>query len=68
MTISVEEETWEKAKDVLKQLGMKQSSFINIIMKSLVDSETKPMKDVYGDITEMLLKEVRIRKRKKQET
>jgi len=50
IVITVDKSLAEESKRVLNELGMKRSTFLNVILQALVDSETKPMKQVYGEI------------------
>lgn len=66
VSITLDRELVEPAKKVLEDTGIKLSTFVNVILKSLIESETKPMKEVYGGITETLLEEAIKRKKKRE--
>lgn len=57
VTITIDKETHEKAVKLLKESGINFSSFIEVMMKGLLDSQEKPMKDMVEDMTETLIKE-----------
>ena len=58
IVITVDKSLAEESKRVLNELGMKRSTFLNVILQALVDSETKPMKQVYGEIYDPLFDEM----------
>lgn len=58
IVITVDKSLAEESKRVLNELGMKRSTFLNVILQALVDSETKPMKQVYGEIYRPLFDEM----------
>jgi hypothetical protein len=44
-------------------MGLKQSTFINMVIKSFVQSKTRPMAEVYEEIGETLFKEMSKKKK-----
>lgn len=50
VTISIDKEVLKETKRILKELGLNTSFYINTVMRALVDSETKSMKNVYGEV------------------
>ena len=50
ITLTINKEVHAQAKCILAELGLKQSTFVEVIYKALVDSETKPMSEVYGEV------------------
>lgn len=49
-TISIDEDILKEGRRILDDLGVKPSFYLETIMRALVDSETKPMKEVYGEV------------------
>lgn len=50
ITISVDEDVFKNSKEILKASGLKFSSFIETMLIALIESEEKPMQDVYGNM------------------
>ena len=65
INLTIDREVNAQAKRILAELGLKQSTFVEVIYKALVDSETKPMKEVYGEVYGPLFEEM-IKGRKKK--
>ena len=66
ITLTINKEVHAQAKRILAELGLKQSTFVEVIYKALVDSETKPMSEVYGEVYGPLFEEMgRSRKKKR---
>jgi antitoxin component of RelBE/YafQ-DinJ toxin-antitoxin module len=68
IVITVDKSLAEESKRVLNELGMKRSTFLNVILQALVDSETKPMKQIYSKIYDPLFDEMaaNVEKKKKK--
>lgn len=68
LTFTIDKDLARESKKVLDELCIKRSTFINVILKSLVDSETKPMAQVYGEVYGPLFDEMKfnVEKNKKK--
>jgi len=68
IVITVDKSLVEESKRVLNELGMKRSTFLNVILQALVDSKTKPIKQIYGEIYNPLFDKMaaNIKKNKKK--
>ena len=64
ITVTVDTVIAEEARRIMKELGLKQSTFVEVIYRALVDSETKPMGEVYGPMFTVLNKEINRRRKK----
>lgn len=47
VTMSLDKGTWEKAGDILSEIGVSRSGFVNITLTSLVKSADSSMADVH---------------------
>lgn len=67
INISIDTLILEEATRILKEVGLKKSTFIELILRMLVDSETKPLNEVYGPLFESVgqgLKEKAVKRKK----
>lgn len=64
LTVTVDKGTQERVGKVLEQFGMKTSSYVNVVLRALIDSETKTLKQVYEDLGEGLVKSVSAKEKK----
>lgn len=60
IVLTIDKDLAKESKRVLDELCIKRSTFINVILKSLVDSETKPMAQVYGEVYGPLFDEMKL--------
>lgn len=69
-TISCDGDTLKEFRRILDELGLKPSFYLETIMKALVESETKSMKHVYGEVYGPLFEKMSLRHKqiKKQKT
>lgn len=58
MTVTVEPEILEGAKEILKDTGITLSGFISITLQGLIDSNAKPMRTMYEDMARALIRNV----------
>lgn len=65
-TITLDKKIAEESQRILSEFGMNRSSFIEIMLKALVDSEVKPMGEVYGPLFERIEKYARAKKKKEK--
>jgi len=56
VTLTIDTELYENVKSIMKNAGLKLSTFTETMYRTVVDSETKPMKDVYEAAFETMLK------------
>ena len=63
VNVSIDKKMWKQASAILKDMGLKKSTFISMVIKSLVDSKTKPMTEIYNDVSKTVYKEM-IKKKK----
>ena len=63
LNISVDADVLKEAQALWKEMGLKQSTFINMVIKSFVQSKTRPMAEVYEEIGETLFKEMSKKKK-----
>lgn len=66
INLTIDKEVNTQAKRILAELGLKQSTFVEVVYKALVDSETKPMAEVYGKVYGPLFKEMAKSRKKKK--
>jgi len=59
LTFTIDKKLAVESKRVLDELAIKRSTFINTILQALVDSETKPMRQVYGEVYGPLFDEMK---------
>lgn len=64
LTVSIDKGLSKEADKILKEMGMKTSSYINVVLRGLVDSQTKTFKEVYENMGSTIAKKVM----KKQKT
>lgn len=58
VTLSIDEKILNEGKKTLKELGFKLSTYVEMVLKSLVDSKTKTAQQVYEELFEGLGKEL----------
>lgn len=58
ISISIDERIAKESKKILKELGFKFSTYIELVLKSLVDSRTKTAAQVYEELFEGLGQEL----------
>ena len=58
VTLSIDERILREGKKTLKELGFKLSTYVEMVLKSLVDSKTKTAQQVYEELFEGLGKEL----------
>lgn len=58
MTVTVDPQTLRDAKALLRETGLTVSGFINLTLRGLVDSSSKPLRDMYEDMAVSLYREV----------
>lgn len=56
VTVTIDKNIAKRIKEIMKDSGLKLSTFTETMYRTVVDSETKPMKDVYEAAFEDLLK------------
>ena len=56
VTLTIDTELYENMKSIMRNAGLKLSTFTETMYRTVVDSETKPMKDVYETAFTELLK------------
>lgn len=56
LSLTIDKNIAKRMKEIMKESGLKLSTFTETMYKSVVDAETKPMKDVYEAAFEDLLK------------
>lgn len=54
ISLTVDRQIIKETRRILKELGLKLSTFTEVMYKALVDSETKPMGEVYGPLFERI--------------
>jgi len=64
LTVSIDKGLQKEADKILKEMGMKTSSYINVVLRGLVDSQTKTFKDVYENMGSAIVKKVLKKKAK----
>ena len=47
VTMSLDKKTWDEAGDILKEIGISRSGFVNVTLTSLVRSAGSSMADVH---------------------
>lgn len=52
--IYISDEVWKKAGEVLREVGISRSSYIEITLRHLVRLDSEPSKKVYNDVMEDL--------------
>lgn len=66
--IRIDDDVWEKAGPILKEVGLNRSRFIELTLKSLVDGREKTMEETMGalfeDMVNDALKVVKVKKTK----
>lgn len=58
ITMSIDEHVLSESKMLLKEMGFKLSTYVEMVLKSLVDSRTKTAQQVYEELFEGLGKEL----------
>ncbi len=58
VAITIDREIIKETRRILKELGLKLSTFTEVMYKALVDSETKPLGEVYGPIFDRINTEI----------
>lgn len=58
LTVSINKELLSEAKAILKGTGLTLSGFISVTLQGLVDSNAKPMRQMYEDMATNLVKMV----------
>lgn len=48
--IRVDDDVWEKAGPILKEVGLNRSRFLELTLKSLVDGREKTMEETIGSL------------------
>lgn len=64
LTFTIDKNLARESKRVCDEMLIKRSTFINTILQALVDSETKPMKQVYSEVYGPLFNEIKNNKEK----
>ena len=49
-TVTIDRKIAEESQRILSEFGMNRSQFLEIMLRALVDSEVKPMGEVYGPL------------------
>ena len=57
MTTTIDREIYEGAKGLLHESGISISSYVQICLKALVDSQEKPMKDMWEGVVKELIRD-----------
>lgn len=57
VTISIDTEVHRQSVEILKEAGVKFSSFVEIVAKGIIDSEQKTFNQMFQGMTERLVKE-----------
>lgn len=58
MTVTVDKVVLSEAKELLKNTGITLSGFIDITLRGLVDSQAKPMRQMYEDMAVAMMRKV----------
>lgn len=58
LTVTIEPEILQGAKDVLTGTGITLSGFIGITLQGLIDSNAKPMRAMYEDMAKALIRNI----------
>lgn len=66
LTFTIDKKLAKESKRVCNELLIKRSTFLNTILQALVDSETKPMRQVYGEVYGPLFDEMKATKEKRE--
>lgn len=67
ISLTIDPEVYRQVQDILKGTGIKFSSFVEATAQAMIDSETKPMKNVYEDLAVNLVERSKLRRKQKQE-
>ena len=54
-SVTVDKGLMDEVRRIMGESGIKISTFVNMIFRSLVDAESLPMKNVYGNMAKSLL-------------
>lgn len=67
-SLRIDDDVWEKAGPILKEIGLNRSRFLELTLKSLVDGREKTMEETMGalfeDMANDALKVVKLKKTK----
>lgn len=55
--IRVDDDVWEKAGPILKEIGLNRSRFLELTLKTLVDGHEKTMEETIGSMMKDFVKE-----------
>lgn len=66
ISITIDPDIYKQVQDILKGTGIKFSSFIEATAKAMIDSETKPMKNVYENLASDLIESSKLKRKKKE--
>lgn len=65
--VTIDKTVHDEARKVLRDAGIKFSSFVEIVTKGLVDSQSKAFKDMCEDMTKGFINEATSMKKGKKE-
>jgi len=66
VTISLDKGLNKEVEKILSEMGMKTSSYINIVLRGLVDAEKQTFKKICEDLSTKIYKEMKKEKNKKE--
>lgn len=49
VNMTLDKSTWDKAGEILSEIGISRSSFVNVTLTSLIKSAESPMSNVYDE-------------------
>lgn len=67
ISITINPHVYAQVQNILKGTGIKFSSFVEATAQAMIDSETKPMKNVYENLAFDLIERSKLKRKKRQE-
>jgi antitoxin component of RelBE/YafQ-DinJ toxin-antitoxin module len=61
VTVLIDEKVWETSRKVLSKLGMSRSSFIQIILEGVIETEGNSIKNVWKDTSNKIIDKVKLK-------
>lgn len=61
VTVLIDEKVWETSRKVLSKLGMSRSSFIQIILEGVIETEGNSVKNVWKDTSNKIIDKVKLK-------